>query len=88
MTYGQTPASATAALIREYAADALKNYGEEEVPAALLTAIMDSLGPEETCHLGRAMLARDDALADAPYRLGGEMCDPRKAEIATHLGIA
>jgi hypothetical protein len=88
MPSGKTPASITADLIRAYALHATMNYGEDEAPIALLTAIVESNGPEETCHLGAALLAREDGLSDPPYRLGGEMCDPRKTEIATRLRYA
>jgi hypothetical protein len=81
-----TPNSMTAALIAAYAkAQIAEGYGEDETPAAILLAIQQAEGAEETCHLGRALLARHDALADPPYRLGGDRCDPRLTEIAARL---
>ena len=50
-----------------------------------MTVSLPHESAEETCHLGRALLAREDALYDPPYRLDGEMCDPRKVEIAARL---
>ena len=85
MPSGKSPTDVTASLIRAYAASGLENYGEDETPIALLTAIMESEGTEEACHLGRALLAREESLSDPPYRLGGEMCDSRKTEIAKRL---
>jgi len=85
-----TPNSQTAALIRTYAAAAIADGGyDEDAPApAILTAITQALTADEACDLGRALLARSHALSDAPYRIGGEMCDPRLAEIAARLGWA
>jgi len=83
-----TPASITAGLVHAYAASALQNHSEDETPIALLTAITESESSEETNHLGRALLTREDSLSDPPYRLGGDRCDPRKTELAARLGIA
>lgn len=82
-----TPNQFAAAEILAYAREALRdNYGEDETPAAILIAIVCAQSSEEACHLGRALLARHASLADPPYRLGGESCDPRLTEIADRLG--
>jgi len=84
-----TPQNKIARLIATYAAEQIATgYGDDETPAAILSAIADTTNDDETCHLGHALLARHQALADAPYRLGGEMCDPRLTEIAGRLGHA
>lgn len=36
----------------------------------------------EALHIARAMLARHDALTDAPYRVGGPRVDPQITAIA------
>ena len=85
---GQSPCEVTATLIRAFAqAEVAADYSEDERPAALLLAIRDTIDPQEVCHLGRALLVRDDVLSDPPYRLGGAMCVSERAEIARRLGM-
>lgn len=79
----------TANLIKSYVNLMLEEcLGEDEAIPAILTAIVGAQSSEEACHLGRALLARHAALADPPFRLGGEHCDPRLTEIADRLGYA
>jgi hypothetical protein len=90
---GITPQQITARLIRAYA-DAImtEQMGEGEAGAydALLDAIAKTNGgdAEACCHMGAALLCIEEGLADAPFRLGGEDCDPRRTEIASRLELA
>src|SRR5690606_21975525 len=74
-------------IIREYAARAIREtYGEDETPAAILTAICEAQTADEVTHLGRALLERHEALADAPYRFGGPRYPDDLRAIAEGLG--
>ena len=76
-------------LIRDYAArSTAENYGEDEIPAAVLTAIVEAQNSEEVESLGRALLARHESLADASYRYGEKNYDPALKAIADALGWA
>lgn len=79
----------TPTLIRNYASWILTEcVGEDETPTALLTAVGDAQNSEEVEHLGRALLARHESLADASYRYGEKNYDPALKAIATALGWA
>lgn len=83
-----TTNGAAATLLRAYAAAQIaEGYGEDEAPAGILTAIVESGSPSETGYLGCALLVRHHRLSDPPYRLGGKLCDPRLTEIAALLGV-
>ncbi len=77
---------AASALIREYVNCILAEcVGEDETPAAILTAVVEAQNSEEVEHLGRALLARHESLADASYRYGAENYDPSLKVIADAL---
>jgi len=83
------PAVETAKLIREYAQWAIDNTtADDEAPDPLLLAIVktDATMADACCHMGRALLCIEHGLEDPPYRLGGDMCDPRVTIIAARLG--
>ena len=75
-------------IIREYAAAALAEYGEGESPAAIYLAIGEAQSQSEVENLGRALLDRHDALADASYRRGGPNYPGDLAAIAAGLRYA
>lgn len=83
-----TPNAETAKLVQAYAQAALDR--DDSADQHLIWAIVktDATSVEACCHMGRAMLLIEDGLSDLPYRLGGEMCDPRKTEIAHRLGVS
>lgn len=54
---------------------------------AIFAAIHQAINDEEVCHLGRALIARHESLADVDYRLWGELSDPDLNEIARRLGV-
>lgn len=86
-----TPTIETARLVREYAQWALDEcYLDNETKDPLLTAIVGTkpADAEACCHMGCALIALEEATSDAPYRLGGDMCDPRITEIAKRLGVS
>jgi hypothetical protein len=85
-----SPTLITAELIRAYAKSVLDENGSQTIDdLPLLWAIVDTddRSGEAVCHMGRAMLLIEDSYSDPPYRLRGEMCDPRKKEIAGRLGM-
>jgi hypothetical protein len=88
----KSPNMITAELIRAYAQSILDANGSQTINhppllwAKSIVGTDDSSG-EAVCHMGRAMLLIEDSYADPPYRLNGEMCDPRKTEIARRLGM-
>lgn len=77
--------SKTTALLREYAAAEIENYGDNETPAGILTAIIEAQTVEELENLGRALLCRIEALTDPGYRYGDDNYDSRLKVIAAGL---
>ena len=72
-------------LIRSYVARVNGDLGEDETPCALHVAVEQAVHPFEIEALGRAIVARHDALADASYREGEPNCDPDIQAIADAL---
>ena len=62
--------------VRDYAAKALADYGDDESPIALLGAAQQTINASELIHIGHAILARHDSLCDAGYRIGEPHADP------------
>lgn len=82
----------TAELIRAYAAATIlecMGEGEDGTYDHLLDAIVltDATTAEACCHMGRALICLEEGLSDPPFRLGGDMCDPRVTEISVRLGM-
>lgn len=71
------------ALLRDYVSW-LKNEccGEDDALEHIHLAARHAETEIEAMHIARAMLARHDALTDAPYRVGGPRVDPQIAAIA------
>jgi len=70
-------------LLREYANWMIAEcYGEDEAAEPVVLAALRTETECEARHLARALLARLDALTDAPYRVGGSCVDPRIAALA------
>lgn len=80
------PAIETAKLIRAWVEKVLADFEEGAPYPAILLAIMESQSSGETCHLGRALLEKLHVNADAPFRVGGALCDPQIEAIAGRLG--
>jgi hypothetical protein len=75
-TAGTTPMHIAASAVRDYAAKALADYGDDESPIALLGAAQQTINASELIHIGHAILARHDSLCDAGYRIGEPHADP------------
>ena len=74
------------AMIRAYAAARVAEATDgDETPLPLFLAVADATVEGEVRALGHAILCRHTALSDAPYRVGGEMCDPDISAIAAAL---
>lgn len=79
--------SKASTMIRQYVNTILAEcVGEDEVPAAILTAVVQAQNATEIEHLGRALLSRHESLCDASYGYGGENYDPALQAIAEALG--
>lgn len=79
------PNHETAKLIRAYAISAMDPAAAQPLIWAIVET--NAATAEACCHLGRALILIEDGLSDLPHRVGGDMCDPRKTEIATRLGM-
>ena len=82
---GTTRFSTAAKLIKDYAETSLANFGDDDAPDALTRAALDEKSDFVVCKIGEAMLERNECLADASYRFGGNDYDNRLAEIASLL---
>ena len=74
------------ALIREYVARVNDDLGDDDAPYALHVAVDQAVHTFEFEAIGRAIVARYNALADASYREGQPNCDPGIQAIADALG--
>ncbi|HWX50115.1 MAG TPA: hypothetical protein VNZ61_18875 [Roseomonas sp.] len=75
-------------LVQTYAAAEIDNAGTHEGADLLLLQAAEVRSPQEAEILGRQLLARNEEVADAPYRYGGEAYDPLLADLAQRLGWA
>jgi hypothetical protein len=73
-------------LIKDYVHWQINDAAAGEPPIALHAAVLEAQSGAEVEALGRAILERQNASADADHRFGCELYDERLAEIAERLG--